>query len=116
VFDESSQWNWCEGDDGGGNKFDKLDDMFMVQYRVLHGVEEGRVHMLGPASPLTGAAMSGAGFPTLALGLPAAMPEGPSEEDLDADHDVASPSAMFHGRCSGSSNTTWLCRVHTWCP
>jgi hypothetical protein len=36
VFDESAQWRWSIGDEGGGDDHDNLDDMFIVQYEVLH--------------------------------------------------------------------------------
>jgi hypothetical protein len=52
VFDESAQWDWARGDEGGGVNIDYLSDSFTVQYRVQHG--EGGDDELGvePMTPL----------------------------------------------------------------
>jgi hypothetical protein len=89
VFDESAQWSWTNGDRGGGDGPDNLDDMFTMQYRVLHGGEEDGTQEMETRTPQAASFSLGAGLFRPTSGSPIAALEGPSEEDLDANHDDA---------------------------
>jgi hypothetical protein len=93
VFDESMQWEWTGGNEGGG-EINHHDDMFTVQYKVLHGEGEGGELEVGngdlEAEPMTPPVTSGVGNHMLVPGgSPVELPVGLREEDLDADHDDA---------------------------
>jgi hypothetical protein len=93
VFDESAQWEWTGGNEGGG-EINHHDDMFTVQYRVLRGEGEGGELEAGngdlEAEPMTPPTTPGVGNHTSAPGgSPVELPAGLHEEDLDADHDDA---------------------------
>jgi hypothetical protein len=95
VFDESAQWSWTGGEDGG-----ELvgDNMFNVQYRVLHE-ELGDGDGAGDATDccedsgwwlshaITRRHLDG-GYLTPSPGMaPGVAQEEPSDDDLNADHD-----------------------------
>jgi hypothetical protein len=79
VFDKSTQWDWSGGEEGSSDNSGGY-DTFTVQYLVPHSEGDGGESKLG--SP-------GAGFYTPTPESPVLPPEGPSEEDLDANHNDA---------------------------
>jgi hypothetical protein len=56
VFDESMQWNWSGGDDGGGDYSDNLMVCSWCSTECCVVRKEGDIQLPEPASPLAGAA------------------------------------------------------------
>jgi hypothetical protein len=73
VFDESVQWDWSEGEDGGSDSGDNIDNMFTMQYWVLDHEEDGGDMVAEPRTPPAGRASLGEGFLTLSPGVPSAL-------------------------------------------
>jgi hypothetical protein len=62
VFDKSGQWSWSGGDEGSGDDHDNHNDMFTVQYEVLHSEEEDDELAADPGTPPASVASPGTCF------------------------------------------------------